>query len=429
MRFALDPRLDLKEALKEAVASAVITAILTFPVIGLRLDSQSSGLVLSHHFLFPALATAFIFFAKLLWSFYGYAMPHLTWRWAHPVLAVQSKLPLGVTQRWNVFGVVIILIAAVALPFTPMGERLLYPLTMATIYMLLALGLNIVVGYAGLLDLGHAAFYAIGAYAYAIINQYLGWSFWECLPLAAIITAIAGLMLGFPVLRLRGDYLAIVTLGFGEIVRLLLKNLSQWTGGPDGITGIPKPTLFGYELTKRASDGGQTLWDAIGIPYSSPHQYIVLYFIGLAMVIISYLVISRLIRMPIGRAWEALREDEVACRSVGLSPTTIKLAAFALGSMFAGIAGAFCAGVWGTVIPDSFTFMESAIILSIVVLGGMGSQRGVLLAALILTLLPEVARGFAQYRMLIFGLVMVLMMIWRPQGLWPTPRRKVELPS
>lgn len=301
--------------------------------------------------------------------------------------------------------------------------------TLAMIYVILGLGLNIVVGFAGLLDLGYVGFYAVGGYTYALLNQYFGLTFWQCLPLAAGFAALFGFLLGFPVLRLRGDYLAIVTLGFGEIIRLLLNNLTSLTGGPDGVSGIPKPTVFGFELARSAStEGARTFSDLIGIPYQGAHMVIFLYLLGLLLVLFTVLFTGRLIRMPMGRAWEALREDEIACRSLGLNPTRIKLSAFTLGAMFAGIAGCFFAARQGLVTPESFTFIESALVLSIVVLGGMGSRIGVILAAVLLTVLPELAREFAQYRMLLFGLVMVLMMMWRPQGLLPASRPHVELP-
>jgi branched-chain amino acid transport system permease protein len=240
---------------------------------------------------------------------------------------------------------------------------------------------------------------------------------------------MAGCLLGFPVLRLRGDYLAIVTLGFGEIIRLLLNNLDSLTGGPDGIGGIPKPTLFGLEFARRASTpGGITFHEFFGLEYDGGDTVIFIYLLALLLVLVTLYVISQLVRMPIGRAWEALREDEIACRSLGLNPTVIKLSAFTLGASFAGFAGCFFAARQGFINPESFTFMESAIVLSIVVLGGMGSQIGVILAAIALTVLPEVARQFQEYRMLIFGLVLVLMMIWRPQGLLPASRPRVELP-
>lgn len=299
--------------------------------------------------------------------------------------------------------------------------------TLTLIYIMLGLGLNIVVGLAGLLDLGYVAFYAVGAYTYALCSEYLGLSFWVCLPLSAGLAALFGFLLGFPVLRLRGDYLAIVTLGFGEIIRILLNNWTSITGGPNGISGIEKPTLFGLEFSRRASEDGQTFHEFFGIDYSSGYKVIFLYLIAVVLVAFVIFVINRLIRMPIGRAWEALREDEIACRSLGLNRTAIKLSAFTIGASTAGFAGSFFAARQGFISPESFIFIESAIILAIVVLGGMGSQVGVILAAIIMTILPEIAREFSEYRMLLFGLLMVVMMRWRPQGLVPMKRPHLAL--
>lgn len=299
--------------------------------------------------------------------------------------------------------------------------------TLTLIYIMLGLGLNIVVGLAGLLDLGYVAFYAVGAYTYALLSQYFGLSFWVCLPIAAGLAALFGFLLGFPVLRLRGDYLAIVTLGFGEIIRILLNNWTAVTGGPNGISGIAKPTFFGLDFSRRADEGGQTFHEFFGIAYSSSYKVIFLYLIAVVLVAFVIYVINRLIRMPIGRAWEALREDEIACRSLGLNRTAIKLSAFTIGASTAGFAGSFFAARQGFISPESFIFIESAIILAIVVLGGMGSQVGVILAAIIMTILPELAREFSEYRMLLFGLLMVVMMRWRPQGLVPMKRPHLEL--
>lgn len=300
--------------------------------------------------------------------------------------------------------------------------------TLTLIYIMLGLGLNIVVGLAGLLDLGFVAFYAVGAYTYALLSMYFGLSFWICLPLAAALAALFGFILGFPVLRLRGDYLAIVTLGFGEIIRILLNNWTAVTGGPNGISGIAKPTLFGLEFTRRAKEeGAMTFHEFFGISYSSSYKVIFLYLIAVVLVIFVIYLINRLMRMPIGRAWEALREDEIACRSLGLNRTAIKLSAFTIGASTAGFAGSFFAARQGFISPESFIFIESAIILAIVVLGGMGSQIGVILAAIVMTILPELAREFSEYRMLLFGLLMVIMMRWRPEGLVPMKRPHLEL--
>ncbi|HDO1322159.1 TPA: high-affinity branched-chain amino acid ABC transporter permease LivM [Aeromonas veronii] len=322
---------------------------------------------------------------------------------------------------------VLVLLFAVSWPF--MASRGAIDLaTLTLIYIMLGLGLNVVVGLAGLLDLGYVGFYAVGAYSYALLNTYFGLSFWECLPIAGLMAATFGFLLGFPVLRLRGDYLAIVTLGFGEIIRILLNNMTTLTGGPNGISGIPKPTLGGLEFNRTVKDGGfDTFHNFFGITYNANHKVIFLYLMALVLVVVTLVVINRLLRMPLGRAWEALREDEIACKSLGLNPTIIKLTAFTIGATFAGFAGSFFASRQGFISPESFVFIESAIVLAIVVLGGMGSQIGVVLAAIVMTVLPELAREFNEYRMLMFGLLMVFMMIWRPQGLLPMTRPHLEL--
>ncbi|MEA2906830.1 MAG: branched-chain amino acid transport system permease protein [Alphaproteobacteria bacterium] len=281
------------------------------------------------------------------------------------------------------------------------------------IYVLLGWGLNIVVGLAGLLDLGYVAFYAIGAYTVALLGKSFDLSFWMLLPLAGILAAFWGVLLGFPVLRLRGDYLAVVTLAFGEIIRMVLINWVPVTNGYAGVSGIPRPTLFGIAFN--ASPDGFAA--RVGLEFSPLHRLLYLYYIVLAAVFITAVVIARLRKLPIGRAWEALREDEVACRALGINTTTTKLTAFAVGAMFGGFAGAFFATRQGFISPESFTFQESALVLAIVVLGGMGSQLGVVLAAIAMIGGFELFRGLDQYRMLVFGFAMVLLMIWRPRGL------------
>jgi branched-chain amino acid transport system permease protein len=293
------------------------------------------------------------------------------------------------------------------------------------IYVMLAWGLNIVVGLAGLLDLGYVAFYAVGAYSYALLSQHFGLSFWVLLPLAGILAALWGMILGFPVLRLRGDYLAIVTLAFGEIIRLVLINWTSVTKGTFGVSGIPKATLFGISF-----DASPTGFAAMfGLPLSSAYYKIFLYYLILLLALLTAFVTLRLRRMPVGRAWEALREDEVACRSLGINTTNTKLTAFSIGAMFGGFAGAFFAVRQGFVSPESFVFLESAVILAIVVLGGMGSLTGIAIAAAVMVGGTEILRelNFLKqvfgpdftpelYRMLFFGLAMVIGMIWKPRG-------------
>ena len=282
------------------------------------------------------------------------------------------------------------------------------------IYVMLGWGLNIVVGLAGLLDLGYVAFYAVGAYSYALLAQTFGLSFWILLPLAGILAAFWGVLLGFPVLRLRGDYLAIVTLAFGEIIRLILINWVPVTNGYAGISGIPRPTFFGIPFNAEP-DGFAAVF---GLEFSPIYRTIFLYYVILGLALLTAAVTIRLRRLPVGRAWEALREDEIACRSLGINTTNTKLTAFALGAMFGGFGGSFFATRQGFISPESFTFIESATILAIVVLGGMGSQIGVVFAAMVLILLQEFGREFEQFRMLLFGAAMVMIMVWRPRGLF-----------
>jgi branched-chain amino acid transport system permease protein len=297
------------------------------------------------------------------------------------------------------------------------------------IYVMLGWGLNIVVGLAGLLDLGYVAFYAVGAYSYALLAKTFGLSFWILLPLAGSLAAFWGILLGFPVLRLRGDYLAIVTLAFGEIIRLVLINWVPVTNGYAGITGIPRPTFFGIPFN--ADDDGFAA--RFGLEFSPIYRTIFLYYVILALALLTAAVTVRLRRLPIGRAWEALREDEIACRSLGINTTSTKLTAFAMGGMFAGFAGSFFAARQGFISPESFTFLESAVIVAMVVLGGMGSLIGVAIAAVIMIGGTEIMRELdflkrvfgndfepTQYRMLLFGFAMVLIMIWKPRGLIAT---------
>jgi len=402
--------------LTSAVISALMTVVLVTPIFGLKLVRVGVETRLESDWTFVALAAAAVFVFQLVRP----ALGRFTRRVPMPVLP-----PLRPAQHKA--AVALILATAVIWPFFSSRGNVDIA-TLVLIYVMLGLGLNIVVGFAGLLDLGFVGFYAVGAYTYALLFKFAGFGFWEALPIAGAMAALFGFLLGFPVLRLRGDYLAIVTLGFGEIIRLLLTNLTSITNGPDGISGIPKPTFFGLEMARRPrTEGGTTFHDLLGLDFSGSHMVIFLYLMALGLALITLYVSNRLIRMPIGRAWEALREDEIACRSLGMNPTSIKLSAFTLGAMFAGFGGAFFAARQGLVNPESFTFIESALILAVVVLGGMGSQLGVILAAVFLTVLPELAREFAEYRMLLFGLVMVLMMAWRPQGLLPMKRPHVEL--
>lgn len=405
-------------ALRDALIATVMTAIVVTPIFSLHLERAGVRTVIAPDWSMTGWACLAIFVVQML----------------KPLLAgklLRLNLPAVPQMKSGTRNVVIfvVLMMAASWPFFA-GRNAVDIATLAMIYVMLGLGLNVVVGFAGLLDLGFVGFYAVGAYTYALLFHWAGWTFWEALPLAGAASALFGFVLGFPVLRLRGDYLAIVTLGFGEIIRLLLVNLTSFTGGPDGISSIPKPSVLGLPMTRTPlTEDGTTFHQFFGMEFNSMHMVIALYLMALLLAMVTLFISNRLIRMPIGRAWEALREDEIACRSLGLNPMKIKLSAFTLGAMFAGFGGAFFAARQGIVNPESFTFIESALILAIVVLGGMGSQLGVIVAAIILTVLPELAREFSEYRMLIFGLVMILMMIWRPQGLLPMKRHQVEVKS
>ena len=331
----------------------------------------------------------------------------------------------GAVTRTAIVPAVLVALA-ILLPLLPFAERnLVDRATLILIYVLLATGLNIVVGLAGLLDLGYVAFYAVGAYSYALLTQDFGLSFWAAMPVAGLFAAAFGVLLGFPVLRLRGDYLAIVTLGFGQIVHTVLVNWTELTGGPNGIAGIVRPGFFGLSFIAVPDEGQTSFADYFGIPFSPDHRIYFLYYVVLAIVVLAAMFGWRLKRAPLGRALEALREDETASVSLGLNPATIKLSAFALGAFIAGIAGSLFATRQGFVSPESFTFIETAIILAIVVLGGMGSQAGIVFAAILLVGLPEWFRELEDYRMVAFGAAMVLIMLWRPQGL--TTRRTPSL--
>ena len=346
-----------------------------------------------------------------------------------------------VSQRLpSAYRIAMLLIAAL-LPFMPFSNRYILDTAILIVtYIMLGWGLNIVVGLAGLLDLGYVAFYGIGAYSYALLSTHFGLSFWICLPLAGILAAFWGLILGFPVLRLRGDYLAIVTLAFGEIIRLVLINWFSLTNGPQGVSDIPRPSFFGLEF----KNGPGSFSEFFHLTYAPIQRIIWLYYIILAMALLTNVVSMRLRRLPIGRAWEALREDEIACRSLGINTVNTKLTAFALGAMFGGFAGAFFATKQGFISPESFNFLESATILAIVVLGGLGSQFGIVISAIVMIGGIEVLRNLdflktltlnagikdfdpIQYRMLLFGLALVVIMVWRPRGIISTRTPTVAL--
>jgi branched-chain amino acid transport system permease protein len=408
---ALPPlrRVAWGRVLREAALAAAVALVLAIPLVGFETVERNAALGISLRFGWVALGVAAVFAGRIALALLRELRPSPP-AWALP-------LRLASLRQTRILGAILVLFAA-ALPFLPFSSRYLVDLaTTVLIYVMLGWGLNVVVGLAGLLDLGYVAFYAVGAYSFALFAKWFGLSFWQGLPLAGLLAASFGLTLGFPVLRLRGDYLAIVTLGFGEIVRLVLINWVPVTNGPNGISNVPRPTFFGMPFDRRAPPGVTTFSDFFHIAFNPGQRIVFLYYVILALALVTNAFTLRLRRLPIGRAWEALREDEIACRALGINPTSVKLSAFAIGAMLGGFAGSFFATRQGFISPESFTFIESATILAIVVLGGAGSQLGVVLAALLLVTLPEFGRELAQYRMLLFGAAMVGIMIWRPRGL------------
>jgi len=425
----------LSRAFKEAAVAALIVAGLGFPVIAYRADPDFNN-VLALTFRWPlffsfcAIGFGLRFVLSLWTSSRGKpqvaaaARPARARLWlaplglaalvAYPVLILAFLGPQAALKWVDTFGVQILL------------------------YVLLGWGLNITVGLAGLLDLGYVAFYAVGAYAYALLAPLTGLSFWALLPVCGILAAFWGFCIGFPVLRLRGDYLAIVTLAFGEMVRIVAVNWDVVTHGEAGLYGFPGLTFFGLPFIP----GPKGFAAHFGLRFAGVQKLIFLYYLVLVLALIANFVSRRLRRLPLGRAWEALREDEIACRALGLDTANIKLTAFALGAFFAGIAGCLFALRQGVVSPSSFTFTESATILAIVVLGGAGSQVGVAMAAALIVGASELLRQLTflkaifgadfdptQYRMLLVGLAMVAMMNFRPRGLVSTRQPTILLDS
>jgi branched-chain amino acid transport system permease protein len=489
----------LKSALTDSLLAGIITFALFSLVLGLRTVDNVTGLTLQPRPMLLAVAVGIVFFGRLLLNLFVWQAQYpLTTPFAklftRDAFDNRDVVVLGATALLAVAGLIVAALfnasayASIAVavlifvglgllrraivhfwPDLPYGKifvaagilfAVFFPLTtfgldkvfhlglplrywfdlsiLVLTYVMLGWGLNIVVGLAGLLDLGYVAFYAVGAYTFALLATHFGLGFWLCLPIAGLAAATWGVILGFPVLRLRGDYLAIVTLAFGEIIRIILLNWTEVTNGPNGISGIPKPTFFGLPFT--AFGDGTSFSGFFGIKYDPLHGIIFLYYVILALAFLTNLITLRLRRLPIGRAWEAMREDEIACRSLGINTTIIKLTAFATGALFGGLAGSFFATRQGFISPESFTFIESAIILAIVVLGGMGSQLGVAIAAVVMVGGFEALRhteglqsffgaGFdpALYRMLLFGLAMVGIMVWRPRGIISSRKPSIEL--
>jgi branched-chain amino acid transport system permease protein len=420
---------NFAKALKAAAIAGGVSAAILLPLVGFKtVQNIHNALVLETRFVWLA-AFVLIFMAAAFLNTL-YLVPWRQARARQTKAREPGKVAQFLSKRFAPFALGFVLIyPALALMITGTGGSLKWIDNFGIqilIYVMLGFGLNIVVGLAGLLDLGYVAFYAVGAYSYALLAKTFGFSFYVLLPLSGVLAAFWGVLLGFPVLRLRGDYLAIVTLAFGEIIRLVLINWIPVTNGYAGISSVPRPSFFGIPFN--ANDDGFAA--VFGLPFTPIYRTIFLYYLILALVLLTAFVTVRLRRLPIGRAWEALREDEIACRSLGINTTSTKLTAFSIGAMFGGFAGSFFAARQGFISPETFTFMESATIVAIVVLGGMGSQIGVAIAAVVMVGGMELLRDLdflkqifgrdfdpAQYRMLLFGLAMVVIMIWKPRGI------------
>jgi branched-chain amino acid transport system permease protein len=424
--------MDTSAIVRDLLGTAALTFLILTPIVSYKTVMNQGALLLDTRWGTSLMLTGLVVLGRLLLHVFVWnrgdkkiALPSFGAGWSE-----------GVGRNINVILLVIGLSLPVIFNFIPGWDKrgIDFAITIL-IYIMLGWGLNIVVGLAGLLDLGYVAFYAVGAYAYALLStiylpMWFGdgvvpWAFYIVLPMAGMLAALWGVILGFPVLRLRGDYLAIVTLAFGEIIRLVLINWFTFTNGPQGIN-VPKATFFGLPF----KDGEGGFAEFFGIEHDRIYSYIFLYYVILALALLTYFATNRLRRLPIGRAWEALREDEIACRSLGINTTTTKLTAFSIGAMFGGFAGSFFAARQGFVSPESFVYIESALILAIVVLGGLGSQVGIVFSALVIMGAFELFRemGFLtailpsgvepiQFRMLCVGLAMVLMMRWKPRGL------------
>jgi len=431
-----------QRALVSAAIAAATVAALSFPIVAYFANSGAGGdLVLDQRWLLVGQLVLAVFAFTLLIAGVGWlarteAAGSARLRRDGALASVARFVPAGGLGLLVTYPILIVMLVGWpgAIKWVDnFGVQIL-------IYVMLGWGLSIVVGLAGLLDLGFIAFAAVGAYAYTLIAMHVlpalapglvPYAFWVCLPISALLAAFWGILLGFPVLRLRGDYLAIVTLAFGEMIRLVLVNWTELTNGYAGLKA-PRITFFGIPFTTSGSEA--TFAETFGLSQSPTiYRAIFLYYVILALALLTAWVSNRLRQLPIGRAWEALREDEIACRALGLNTVTTKLSAFAIGAAFGGMAGAFFAARQGFLNPKSFEFMESATVLAIVVLGGMGSLTGVAIAAVVMIGGTELLRELTwlkalfgpqfdptQYRMLLFGLAMVALMIWRPRGLVAT---------
>jgi branched-chain amino acid transport system permease protein len=440
-------------AFRDAAIAAFLAGILGTPLIGFRLADQAGGEVLVTRWPDLIAGIALTFIGRLALALVDggadrlvvgfmalFAVGAFFIPWPSQFLMVVAvggavAIALIAIRSWvgprpaAVVGVAIkpvgrflpwlLILFALALPMLPFANRGVVDAgTLILTYVLLGWGLNIVTGLAGLLDLGYVAFLAIGAYTTAILSTRFGLTFWECLPLAAIAASSAGILLGFPVLRLRGDYFAIVTLGFGEIIRIIANNWRSLTNGSQGIGNLPRPDFFGLADFTASPAPGHTAFNALfGIAYSPIQRIVFLYYVVLALALTVNVFTLRIRRLPIGQMWEALREDDIAAAALGIDRRRIKLAAFAIGAAWGGVAGVVFDARQGFITPESFGFIESVMITAIVVLGGLGSQLGIVLAALVVAGLPELFRGLIDYRQIAFGAAMIAIMRFRPRGL------------
>ena len=391
-----------KKEIKQSIIIALWFMVLTLPIMAFKVNTIKQTVVFRwQSMIYVGILS---FFASLAWNYF------LAMKEKKQKADTKDDIPLVhrllQNSQFRLPFLAAVGIFFIAYPFIfPMYHTSI--MISALVYVMLGLGLNIVVGLAGLLDLGYVAFYAVGAYAYALLNLHFGISFWVVLPISAVLGAAFGTLLGYPVLRLRGDYLAIVTLGFGEIIRIILENWNDFSNGPRGIPDIPPPGLFGMELGQHAT-----------VNY--------IYFIVIALVLLTIFFVQRLENSRIGRAWIALRDDEIACQAMGIDKVKTKLTAFALGATWASLGGVIFAAKTSYINPMSFTIWESITILCVVVIGGMGSAIGVIAGALVLILLPEYLRAVAEYRMLVFGALQVIVMVFKPDGLIKSVRKTYQ---
>jgi branched-chain amino acid transport system permease protein len=397
----------IRKELQKFLINLAFLALIILPMVGFR----------TTRFDFPRAMWIFSIFAVLLlinflFRIYRDTRPQLS----HAKRSGPTFFEMAARRVPRSYAIAALILAAFIFPLLANNYMIDVGIT-CLIYVCLGLGLNIVVGLCGLLDLGYIAFYAVGAYSYSLLNLKLGVPFWAALPFGVVLGMTCGCLIGYPTLKMRGDYLAIVTLGFGEIIRLVLNNWNQLTAGPNGLFGMARPSVY-YPAFQ---DGGIKflLYQIKSLP--------ALYYLILFLVALVIIGVRRLDNSRVGRAWIAIREDEVAAELSGVPTTLLKLLAYALGAGFASVAGAFFAAKLSYTNPSFFLFMESCIVLCIVVLGGVGSITGIIVAAFVLIAVPEIFRELESYRMLAFGAIMTIMMILKPEGLIPAERRKREL--